>query len=281
MLVLASLQMFMIIGISGLGIKLMGPIINVQPQDFAMPSSTLTNLTSFDNISTDGTGSNVTAIDLSLADEYGFYLFRYSSIVDKKTTWHTLAFDYVNKINVDNVTIDGVENETPKAFRDLKSSFRNKVRFAQMVYMAAVFNALFVLVCGILGWVGYPQKAFIHYMLNAVTLLTMVIFAVLITLAMIPAASSLDKLKPFGVENDKGTSIIAIAWFAAIHMVIVAVMWLLMAIGKTPMNPAVKQKVTDSDSFAHMRSPSDQDIEMNGGTTKFPNTREYSNQSHS
>jgi hypothetical protein len=79
---------------------------------------------------------------------------------------------------------------------------------------------------------------------NGVALVTMIIFAAVVTAAAMETVSDPGAFKGFGADSKIGLVMVSIAWIAAVHMLAVCTLWLLMGYGKMRMNSAVKPKFT-------------------------------------
>lgn len=74
-LVFASLNMILIVGINGIPGNFMGPIFKVDLTNLQILPSDFTSLTGLEVSATD----NITAVSIELADKYAFYLWDYAS----------------------------------------------------------------------------------------------------------------------------------------------------------------------------------------------------------
>jgi hypothetical protein len=238
MLVFGTLNMLIIVGVSGIHRDLLGAIFRIDITMLSIPSSEFTGLTNI-SVSDD---NNVTATSLGLSDKYAFYLWNYASTAGSETTFHSSNFDYVDKLNLSEISIDGVTSPLPNSLANLKSRLRNEIRFAQMAFLAATFNAFLVLAVGIAACFNLKFRALIVQFFNIITLATMLVFSALVTAAGLGATESLKSFKTFGLNVEIGNMILGIVWVAVIHMIAVCIMWFLMAIGVMRMNPAVKSK---------------------------------------
>jgi hypothetical protein len=236
MLTFASLNMILIVGINGVPGNFMGPIIKVDLTNLQIPPSNFTTLTSL----TVSGNDNITAISLGLADKYSFYLWNYASTTaDGKETFYDKIFDWVSKLNLSKITVDGVSSEVPSNLSDISSGFRNKIRFSEYVFLAALINAFFVLAIGIIACFGKKFRLMIVSFFTGVTFVTIVIFAALITATGLGTNRDLDKFKDFGLDSEVGTSDLGVVWLAVVHMLAVCIMWGLMAVRLMKMNPSV------------------------------------------
>jgi hypothetical protein len=128
MLVFGSFCMLLIVGICGLPRDFMGSIFGVETKNLAINPSNFASLT---NINVTGS-DNLTALSLRLSDKYTFYLWNFATKLGSKTKYHSSNFDYVDKIKISKVTLDGVSYDLPKDFVDVKKNLRNEIRFGQM-----------------------------------------------------------------------------------------------------------------------------------------------------
>lgn len=235
MLTFASLNMILIVGINGIPGNFMGSIFKVDISNLQIPPSDFTSLTGLEVSGND----NITAASVRLADKYSFYLWNYASTTDGKETFHDKNFDYLGKLDISEITINGNTSSVPQKLSDLKSGFRNKIRFAEYVFLAALFNAFLVIVVGIAACFGKKFRLLIVAFFTAITLVTMLIFAALITAGGLGTNGDLKPFKNFGLKSETGTSDLGIVWLAVLHMIAVCIMWALMAVGVMKMNPAV------------------------------------------
>jgi hypothetical protein len=233
MLTFASLTMIIIVGINGVPGNFMGSIFKVDITNLQIPSSAFNSLTGLEASGTD----NITAASVGLADKYAFYLWNYASTSDGKETFHDKNFDYVSKIDLPEKTINA--STSSNKLSDIKSSFRNKIRFAEYVFLAAIFNAFFVILVGIVACFGKKFRLCIVFFFTGITTLTMLIFAALITVAGLGTNGDLGRFKQYGLKSEAGTSDLGVVWLAVTHMVAVCIMWSLMAAGVMKMNPSV------------------------------------------
>lgn len=239
MLTFASLNMILIVGINGVPGNFMGSIIKVDLTNLQIPPSNFTTLTGL----TVSGNDNITATSLGLSDKYAFYLWDYASTTaDGKETFYDKGFDWVSKLNLSKITVDSVSSEVPSSLSDISSGFRNKIRFSEYVFLAALFNAFFVLVVGILACFGKKFRLLIVTFFTGITFVTMLIFAALITAASLGTNGDLNKFKVFGLDSQAGTSDLGVVWLAVVHMIVVCIMWGLMAVGLMKMNPSVLTK---------------------------------------
>jgi hypothetical protein len=236
MLTFGSLNMILIVGINGVPGNFMGPILEVDTKNFQIPPSSFTSLT---GLEVSG-GENITAASIGLGDKYTFYLWDYATTTGENKTYHDRNFDYVHKIDLSEITINGNTSSLPHRFSNLKSRFRNKIRFAQQVFLATLFNAFFVIAIGIAALFNVKFRLVIVAFFTGVTFITILIFAALITSAEFGTKDDLKPFQDFGVKSKLGTSDLGIVWFAAVHMLAVCIVWTLMAFGVISMNPAVK-----------------------------------------
>jgi hypothetical protein len=236
MLIFGSLNILIIVGVSGLHNDLLGPIFRVNITMFSTPPLEFTSLTNL-NVSGD---NNITAASLGLSDKYAFYLWNYASTTGSKTTFQSSNFDYVGKLSLSEISIDGVNSPLPTSLANLKSRLRNEIRFAQMFFLAAMFNAFLVLAVGIAACFNLKFRALIVQFFNGITLATLLVFSALVTAAGLGAKDGLKPFDTFGLNVEVGSAILGIVWVAAIHVIAVCIMWFLMAIGVMRMNPAVK-----------------------------------------
>ena len=250
--------MVIICGLSGIGNSIVGPIFSVDTKNFNMPTSTFTNMSSFNNIpSADriGPGSNISAGSIQLADSYSFYIWSYSTTIGSQTNYSSSSFNYISKINISTITTaDTTTIEVPQPFIALKKTLKNLIQFAEAVLIVAVFNCTLLLGTGIAACFGLKCHPVIMYFLNGVVLSTIVIFAADITAAGEVTVSNLHVFKAFGADSKMGTTVLAIVWLAVAHMVAVCAMWLLMAFGKMQMNSAVKSSRPGERSASHSES---------------------------
>jgi hypothetical protein len=236
MLTLASLNMILIVGINGIPGNFMGPIITFDLTKLQVPPSNFTTLT---GLAVSG-NDNITATSLGLADKYSFYLWDYASTTaDGKETFYDKNFDWVSKLNLSTITVDGVSSEVPSNLSNISSGFRNKIHASEFIFLAALFNAFFVLVIGIAACFGKKFRLMIVTFFTGVTSVTMVIFAGLITAAGLGTTKDFDKFKDFGLDSGAGASDLGVVWLAVVHMLAVCIMWGLMAVGLMKMNPSV------------------------------------------
>jgi hypothetical protein len=182
---------------------------------------------------------------MGLDDKYSFYLWGYASGNSTKTTYHPRGFDYVKKINISEVTVDGVSYSLPHKYTDLRSRVRTGIQIAQAAYLATLVNAFFVIAVGVAGCFGLKFSLKIVLFFTLVTLLTSIIFGALITALGFGVKSDLKPFSSFGLKYDIGTSDLGIVWFAIIHMVVVSVIFTLMAFGVIATNPLLKTPKND------------------------------------
>ena len=235
MLTFASLNMILIVGINGIPGNFMGPIFKVDLTNLQIPSSDFARLT---GLEVSGT-TNITVASIGLAEKYAFYLWNYASTTDGKETFHDKNFDYVDKIDLSEITINGNTSQLPTKLSNLRSSFRNKIRFSEYIFLAALFNAFLVIVVGIAACFGKKFRILIVSFFTGITFVLMLVFAGLITAAGLGTNGDLKPFKDFGLKSEIGTSDLGVVWLAVIHMLAVCIMWVLMAVGVMKMNPAV------------------------------------------
>lgn len=254
MLTFASLNMVIIVGINGVPGNFMGSILKVDLTNLQIPPSDLTSLTGL----TVSGNDNITAASIGLADKYSFYLWNFASTSNGTETFHDKNFDYVDKIDLSEITINGVTSEIPSKLSDLRSGFRNKIRFSEYIFLAALANAFFVLVVGIAACFGKKFRLAIVFFFTGITTVLMLVFAALITAAGLGTNGDLGKFKDFGLKSETGTSDLGVVWLAVVHMVVVCIMWGLMAAGVMKMNPAVlttgKSRVEDEELLQNPRN---------------------------
>ncbi|OJJ48412.1 hypothetical protein ASPZODRAFT_130437 [Penicilliopsis zonata CBS 506.65] len=236
-----TLMMLLIVGLNGVPGNFMGPIVTIKTQDLSISPSSLSQLTGI-NLTDAGT-SNLTASSFDLADKYIFYLWGYATTEDGKTTFHKRSFNYMKNIDVSTVTIEGEDYATPHKLTDLKKSAQTKVMVSEGAFLAALSNAFFVVAAGVAGAMGRPVRLLIVIFFTGVTLLTVVILAAMVSALDFGTKSSLSSWKHYGVDVTMGTSDLGIVWLAAIHVLVVGVMWVLMAVGVMQMNPLLKKDV--------------------------------------
>jgi uncharacterized membrane protein len=167
-------------------------------------------------------------------------LWDYASITGGERTYHDKNFDYVHKIDISEIIINGNTSSLPRRFSNLRSSFRNKIRFAELVFLVAFVNAFFVIAIGIAASFNVKFRLIIVAFFTGITLVTMLIFAALISAAEFGTKDDLKPFEDFGVKTELGTSDLGVVWLAVIHMLAVFVIWMLMAFGVMRMNPALK-----------------------------------------
>ncbi|KAG9228945.1 hypothetical protein BJ875DRAFT_476219 [Amylocarpus encephaloides] len=235
----AAFFMLLIVGIGGLGFDLMGPVFKVDITKLSIPPTAFTDLTMINITSTE----NLTASSLGLEDKYLFYLWSYSHTPSNGSMqFEGSNFDYANKLDTQNISINGAISELPSKLKDIQSNFGDKMKFAQMVFLAAIFNAFLVVLLGVLACFSIKFRLLVGLGFAGITFLTMIAFAVLITMAGLNAPSNLKPfIEEFDGKVDTGISDLAIVWMAAAHMLAVVVMFTLMATGVRPMNPAFVQ----------------------------------------
>lgn len=232
-----SFCMLLIIAMGGIAGDFMGPVWKINLKELNIPYSdfnTLTNINLTDI-------SDVTRVNLGLSQKYSFYLWNYASNDNGDNDFSSSKFDYVDKIKLINITVDGVSSPLPKSLEDAKSGFRDKIRYGQMIFMAAIFNVVIVIAFGILACFGIKFTIMVLLGFSVLTTIMLLVFAVLITMAGLNTVSDLKAYKEFGANIDTRTSDLAIVWLAVVHMVAICVMFALMAFGVTKMNPAIKQ----------------------------------------
>ncbi|KAH8804383.1 hypothetical protein F5884DRAFT_406161 [Xylogone sp. PMI_703] len=224
--------MILMCGLSGIGNNIIGPIFIVETKDLNMPpsASTTTNV------------NNITAASLQLANKYSFYIWTYSSTTDDKTNYSSSRFDYISEINIPTSTIDGITVEVPHSLVNLRGNLRDLVRLAEVFFIISVINCLLILILGIAASFKLKFRPLIIYLLTGIALFTSVIFAADITAAGATVTSNLKTLKKFGVNSKFEISMVAIAWIAVVHIMVVLTMWLLMGFGRMKMNSAVRWK---------------------------------------
>jgi hypothetical protein len=236
MLTFATLNMILIVGINGVPGNFMGPILSVDLTNLQIPPSNFTTLTGL----TVSGNDNITAASIGLADKYSFYLWNYASTTgDGKRTFYDKNFDWVSKLNLSEITVNGVSSEVPSSLSHISSGFRNKIRFSELVFLATLMNGFFVLAIGIAACFGQKFRLIIVSFFTGITFVTVVILAALITSASLGTSGDLHKFKDFGLTSQAGTSDLGVVWFAAVHIIPVCIMWGLMAVGLMKMNPSV------------------------------------------
>lgn len=67
---------------------------------------------------------------------------------------------------------------------------------------------------------------------SGVALVTMIIFAAVVTAAAMETVSDLGAFKEFGADSKIGLVMVSIAWIAAVHMLAVCTLWLLMVMAR-------------------------------------------------
>jgi hypothetical protein len=234
-LVFASLNMILIVGINGIPGNFMGPIFTVDLMNLQIPPSDFTRLTGLNVSGTD----NITAASIGLADKYTFYLWDYASTTNGKETFHDKSFDYVDKIDISEIRINGNTSQLPSKLSHFRSGFRNKIRFSEYIFLAALFNAFSVIVVGIAACSGKKFRLLIVSFFTGITFVMILVFAALITAAGLGTNGDLKPFKDFRLKSETGTSDLGVVWLAVIHMLAVCIMWGLMAVGVMKMNPAV------------------------------------------
>lgn len=169
----------------------------------------------------------------------------------------------MSKIDISEITINGNTSSLPKKLSDIKSGFRNKIRFAEYIFLAAIFNAFLVIVIGIAACFGKKFKLRIVFFFTGITTLTMTVFAALITAASLGTNGDLDRFKQYGLKSEAGTSDLGVVWLAVVHMLAVCIMWGLMGAGVMKMNPSVLtvQRLRSHDEEL-LQSPSGGDFSM-------------------
>jgi hypothetical protein len=252
MLTFASLNMILIVGINGIPGNFMGSIFTVDLTNLQIPPSNFTSLTGLAVSGSD----NITAASVGLADKYSFYLWNYASTTNGKRTFHDKNFDYISKLNLTEITVDGVSSQLPSSLSSLRSGFRNKIRFSEYVFLAALFNAFLVLVVGIAACFGKKFRFMVVFFFTGITFALMLVFAALITAAGLGTNGDLDKFKEFGLKSQTGTSDLGVVWLAVLHMLAVCIIWGLMAVGVMKMNPSVltteKPRLHDEESLQNL-----------------------------
>lgn len=257
-----SFCMLLIIAMGGIAGDFMGPVWKINLKDLNIPYSDFNTLTNINLTDT----SDVTRVDLGLSEKYSFYLWNYASNDNGDNDFSSSKFDYVDKIKLTNITIDGVSSPLPKSLKDAKSGFRDKIRYGQMIFMAAIFNVGIVVAFGILACFGIKFTIMIVLGFSVLTTIMLLVFAVLITMAGLNTVSDLKPYKEFGAKIDTGMSDLAIVWLAVVHMVAICVMFALMAFGVTKMSPAIKQ--------APRHITYDEEVQPSGSSHSMVNLRQ-------
>ncbi|PTU20518.1 hypothetical protein P175DRAFT_0531856 [Aspergillus ochraceoroseus IBT 24754] len=233
-----SLCMLFIIGINGIPGPFMGPIFDLSTVQISVPVQDLANFTLPSATSHSG---NLTAANLQLADQYAFYLWNYAITTGNKTIYPKSGWDYAKDLEISPVLDNNsTSTEFSDAYKDTMSSCRTKLRCSQVFFILAILSTFAVVAMGISGAFGYRAPLLVAAACTGISLVMTLVLAVLITLLIFTTKADSEPFTKFGFVFVMGTSDLGIVWIAAVHILVVGVMWLLMAFGVTKCNGLVQ-----------------------------------------
>ena len=235
-MMLGTACMILIVGINGVPGRFMGPIFDIDVSGLSIPTDYFANMT----IPVSRSG-NITADDLQLSDKYSFYLWDYSTTNGSNTIFHQKGWDYIKNITVSEISVDGNITQIPDRYWSMENNLRHLIRFSQAFFLPAMLSTFAVLLFGVSGALGLPLSLSIVSLFTGIALVTTSALAGLITALIFSTKSDLQHLTTFGLIFTMGTSDLGVVWLATVHILAVAIMWLLMAVGIMQYNSVLRQ----------------------------------------
>ncbi|KAL5331543.1 hypothetical protein ACEPPN_001077 [Leptodophora sp. 'Broadleaf-Isolate-01'] len=247
-LTFASLICLLIVILAGITDKSLD-IFEIKTQNLSISSSSLENLVDLakrapmlsDSLSALTVGSispnadassNITALDLGLADSDRVSLWNYCAITGSNTTCTKAEFNWadttLNTSSIESIasSLTGITVSLPSELKTALKSFKMVSKFTQMAYLMAVFSCLIEMIVGIFGFCSRFGSC-ATFMNSFMTILSLVIASVLATVqSHLVVAAVKATVSSYGLKCSVNTTFLATTWLAVAFGIAAGIFWL-------------------------------------------------------
>jgi hypothetical protein len=246
-LTIASLVCLLIAMLAGITDKNLD-MFKVDTQNFSVSSSDLQNFEDllkrdpghFSDLTTaalngaatsSSTAVNITAADLSLADDYKVYLWNYCAETGSNTTCSKAKFNYASsELNSTNITLiasNGVSVTLPKVVTNSLKTFTTVSRWTEVVYIVAFVASVLELVLGLFGFCSRVGSCVTFIISGIATIAVIGASAMATVMSSVVVGAIEGAVKAYGAHASLNTSFLAITWLAAAFSLGASLFWLL------------------------------------------------------